>query len=196
MAATLPVVLLAAGESRRFGGRKQLATIDGVPMLRRVASEALDAGGPVIVVLGAHADEVGAALSGLPLQLVLNRSWAAGMGDSLAAGMRALGQHRRTASGVLVLLGDQPRVGSAALQRMIEIHRRRPDRILATTQAGTAGPPALFPRDLFDALAACRGERGARDLWRTHADRLLLQHDIDARDVDTREDLAGLGPRP
>lgn len=193
MAAGLPVLLLAAGASRRFGASKQLASIDGVPMVRRVACDALEAGGPVIVVLGAHATEVGTALSGLPLQIVLNPSWERGMGDSLAAGARALGEQHREASGVLVLLGDQPRVGGTALKRMIALHRDQPRRILATAHSDTAGPPALFPRDLFDALASCCGERGARDLLQAHAARLLLLHDIDARDVDTRDDLSRLG---
>ena len=53
------IVVLAAGASRRMGRPKQLETWQGQPLLRHVAATALEAQlGPVIVVLGAHADVV------------------------------------------------------------------------------------------------------------------------------------------
>jgi CTP:molybdopterin cytidylyltransferase MocA/uncharacterized damage-inducible protein DinB len=86
-------VLLAAGASRRLGTPKQLLVeFDGVPRVRRAAAQLLDAGcSPVLVVTGAFADEVGAALRGLPVILVHNAAHADGMGTSIACGMHALG---------------------------------------------------------------------------------------------------------
>ena len=49
----VPIVLLAAGAGERYGGIKQLAQLDGEPMLRRVTRNLLSVGGPVIVVTGA-----------------------------------------------------------------------------------------------------------------------------------------------
>lgn len=186
------IVLLAAGESRRFDGIKQLVEIDGEPMLRRAAQAALCCGVPVIAVLGAQADRVGAALSGLPLHVVLHADWTLGMGSSLAAGMRVVEQRHAEASAVLVALADQPRVDGDALQRLLARHAEAPDRILATAYAGKAGPPAVFPRDCFAALAACKGDQGARNVLAAQQARVQLQYDIDARDVDTPGDLVTL----
>jgi len=49
------IVLLAAGEGRRFGGTKQLADIDGETMVHRAARTAIATGVELIVVTGAHA---------------------------------------------------------------------------------------------------------------------------------------------
>ena len=50
-------VVLAAGEGSRFGGPKQLAELDGRPLLEHVLGvvRAVPGLAPVVVVLGAHA---------------------------------------------------------------------------------------------------------------------------------------------
>ena len=49
MSASSPViVLLAAGEASRFGSLKQLAMIEGEPMVRRASRQALACGVPVL----------------------------------------------------------------------------------------------------------------------------------------------------
>lgn len=184
------ILLLAAGEGRRFGGIKQLAEIDGQPMLRRVTLTALGTGLPVLVVLGAHADAVSVALAGLPVSLIRHTAWHEGMGSSLAAGMAQLQARFPDASAVMVLLGDQPLVDTVALDRLLARHRVAPGHIIATAVDDAIGPPALFPRDCFEALAACRGDRGARAVLAAEAARVERQSDRQSLDVDTRDDLA------
>ena len=85
------IVLLAAGEASRFGSLKQLATIDGEPLVRRAASQALACGVPVLAVLGAGADRVAPALADLPLHTLLHEGWRDGLGSSLAGSCRSAG---------------------------------------------------------------------------------------------------------
>ena len=84
--------MLAAGAGERFGGRKQLAPLDGRPLLEHVlaamAQTPLDR---VVVVLGAHAGEVRAAVPLHGAEPVVAADWAEGMGASLRAGVAALG---------------------------------------------------------------------------------------------------------
>ena len=84
------ILLLAAGEGLRFGGIKQLAEIQGEPMVRRAARCALEQDIPVVVVTGAYAEQVEAVLDDLPLRLIRYDGWHEGMGSSLAAGVRYL----------------------------------------------------------------------------------------------------------
>jgi molybdenum cofactor cytidylyltransferase len=195
------IVLLAAGESRRYGGIKQLARIGDEPMVRRAARSALATGAPLIVVTGAHAEQVEAALADLPLRIVRCATWQQGMGSSLAAGIRDLHDRFPAASGVLLCLADQPLLDSAALTQLLIRHKQVPLQILATEQAGTAGPPVLFPRDCLAALMDWSGQLGARALLDREADRVELFVSPDAIDVDTPDDLRRVcdalsNPRP
>jgi molybdenum cofactor cytidylyltransferase len=183
------IVLLAAGESRRYGDIKQLVEIDGQPMVRRVASTALAQSVPVIVVTGANAALVEAVLDDLPLQIIRHASWQDGMGSSLAAGIRCVAASFPQASAVLLCLADQPLLGDALFQAMLQRHAEAPERLLVTEQDGISGPPVLFPRDCFGALTAWSGSRGAHDLIEREATRVERFVSADVGDVDTPQDL-------
>jgi molybdenum cofactor cytidylyltransferase len=193
------LVLLAAGEASRFGSLKQLALIDGEPMVRGAAQQALACGVPVLVVLGAGAERIAPVLADLPLQMVVHDGWRDGLGGSLAAGVRAVQSTHAQASGVLVMLADQPRLGTALLARLLALHARSPTQIIATAQVGRAGPPVLFPHADFTALAAARGPHGARDWLHREAARVLLvepaSYGADLSDIDTPDDLRRTGER-
>lgn len=185
-------VLLAAGNASRFGTAKQSLLIDGVPMVRRAAMAALDAGlSPVIVVIGAHGDAVEHSLGGLPVQLTGNPDWASGMGSSLALGVRTAVATETLPHEVLVMLTDQPGILAAELNAMIEAHASAPERIRAARYEGHLGPPCLFPRAYFDELIAMDGTSGARRLLERHAD-CVDAHDLPsaAFDIDTPADHA------
>jgi molybdenum cofactor cytidylyltransferase len=183
------IVVLAAGEGRRFGGIKQLADIAGEPMVRRVSRIALQSRLPVMVVIGAHADEVASALDGLPLDMVRCEAWQLGMGHSIAKGMQELMRRFTQASCAVLCLADQPLLQLSTIQALLDRHAQAPDRLIATTSQGFQGPPVLFPRDCFDALAALSGSHGARMLLEREAERVEVIACDNFFDVDTKEDL-------
>lgn len=183
------ILLLAAGEGSRFGGAKQLAEIAGEPMVRRVARTLLDIDAPMLVVTGAYADEVETVLDDLPLSLVRCEDWQLGMGNSLAAGVRALSRMYSHASGVLVCLADQPLLDAAALRAMLQRHLLAPRQVLVSEHGGVQSPPVLFPRDCFGALAALSGPHGARRLLQQEAARVETFRVPAWIDVDSPEDL-------
>lgn len=185
----VPIVLLAAGEGRRYGGIKQLALIDGESMLRRVARMLLELDAPVIIVTGAHAAEVEAALAGLPVLIERHAGWAEGMGSSLAAGIRRVCANFPDSTGALLCLSDQPLLDIEPLRRMLARHRAAVDAILVTVQRDVDGPPVLFPRDCFDTLANWFGARGARALLEREAHRVERFAASCMVDVDTPADL-------
>ena len=96
-------VVLAAGEGSRFGAPKQLALLDGRPLVEHVVETMRAACERVVVVLGAHADEVaaGARLG----ETVVCDDWAEGPYASMRCGLAALGD---APDAVVIALGDQP----------------------------------------------------------------------------------------
>ncbi len=180
-------LLLAAGNASRFGSAKQLAPFFGQAMVRRAAQAALDAGLPLTVVTGAYADEVAAALQGLPLTLLHNPAWSQGMGSSLGCGFRhLLGGDSQAA---LVCLADQPRIQAPQLRQLIEAWQHTPQRMAAAAHGDALGPPCLFPRPWYEELSGWSGPQGARKLLeRQGQDLLRVDMPEAAVDVDTPED--------
>ena len=191
-------VVLAAGGSTRLGRPKQLVDYGGRPLVRRAAESALAAatgGGPVVVVLGARADEVRAALAGLPVRLVTNEGWAEGMSTSVVAGVRALLDAAPTIDAALLTLADQPLVDAAALGALVAAFAERRTAIVAAAYGDAVGAPALFARARLDALLALPpGDRGAGALIRGARPEEVTRVPLAAAalDVDTPADVDAL----
>ena len=186
------MLVLAAGNASRFGGPKQCAVVDGVPLVRRAALAGLAVAAHVVVVTGARADAVADALRGLPLEMLHNAEWADGMGASITCGIHHVAQNP-AARATLICLSDQPLVGAAQLQRLIEAHRYAPDHIIAADHGPTRGPPCIFPRRFYQDLAALSGAEGARQLLAGHVAKVRSVAMPEASiDIDTREDFQRL----
>jgi molybdenum cofactor cytidylyltransferase len=159
-------MLLAAGASRRLGQPKQLLTLNGEPLVARMARLAREAGAsPVIAVLGAEHEVIRRALPpGLALPVVNNR-WEEGIASSIHAGLDALDAHAAETSGVLILACDQPRLTSEHLRALLAAFDDQTVPTVATSAyAGVVGVPAVFPRAIFVELRALSGDKGARSL--------------------------------
>jgi molybdenum cofactor cytidylyltransferase len=189
----LYAIVLAAGASTRFGSPKQLVRIGGRPLLHTMVSRTADVtGNALIVVLGAGAGELAPLLRHSPGSVVINRHWREGIASSIRLGVARL---PATCTGVMLVLADQAAVTRDDLKRLAGTWRRRPTLIAAALYAGTAGAPAIFPRSSFPALAALRGDSGARVLLRRSADRVVRVPMPSAElDLDTPEDLLTLEP--
>jgi CTP:molybdopterin cytidylyltransferase MocA len=185
-------IVLAAGASRRLGAPKQLARLDGEPLVRRAARAALGSRcSRTRVVVGAHAAQVRAALAGLDVGIVECADWQEGMAASLRAGLAAVDP---SDDGVLFLLCDQPQVDAALLDALLDQFAKPGIERAGTAYPQGVGVPAVFARSQFGALAALRGERGARGLLEADGpDRALVHSPASQPDLDTPEAAAALG---
>jgi len=182
-------IVLAAGGSTRMGQPKQLMLLGERPMVRHVTEAACGAGlSQVVVVVGAHAQEVHHALSGLPADVVINEAWHKGMSTSLHVGLQAL---RPEIEAVFIVLADQPAITPALLRQLVDCHRRSGAPIVAPFFQGRRGNPVLFARSLFPELLDLEGDQGARMLLVQHSDQVEhveLNDPAVILDVDTDED--------
>jgi molybdenum cofactor cytidylyltransferase len=176
-----------------MGFPKQLIVHEGEPMVRRIAAAAVDAGAsPVVVVLGANAEMIAPALSGLAsVTTIVNGEWSKGLGSSLAAGLSAVFEDARC-DAVLVTLADQPLVDAAALRRLVAAFGGE-RRIVASAYNDTVGVPAVFAREHVDDLMRLTGDAGAGTWLRSRLSEVTcVPLDVAAFDIDTPSDTAPL----
>jgi molybdenum cofactor cytidylyltransferase len=167
--AGLPVVLvLAAGRGERFiasggTGSKLQAQLAGRPVIEHTMDAVRASGLPWHVETGPHA----------------------GMGDSIAAAVRATPH----ADGWLVLPADLPLVRPGTLRAVADALSRAP--VVLPVHAGQPGHPVGFARACGPALAALSGPLGAAAVVRSHAAcRVQVDDEGAIIDVDTVAALA------
>lgn len=188
-------LVLAAGAGRRMGTPKALLRLPDGRLLVDRAVDALVEGGcdPVVVVLGAEAEEVrrtarlstGFHRDGVVhsrVNTVDNSDWQTGMGTSLRCGLAAL---PASAPAVVILLVDTPGVGAAAVARMAT--HATPDRVAMGTHSGRRSHPVVIGRELWpDVASAAVGDVGARPFLAAHPE---LVTEVECDDLLTPEDL-------
>jgi molybdenum cofactor cytidylyltransferase len=164
------VIVLAAGRSERFaaasGGQHKLHALLGTRSVREHTLEAVRASGlPWHVVEAAH------------LHL-------AGMGDSIATGVRACAE----ATGWLILPADLPLVQPQTLRTVAQALQSHT--VVVPVFAGQRGHPVGFAAACGPALMALTGDQGARAVLQAHAPYALAVDDAGCiHDVDTPEAL-------
>jgi molybdenum cofactor cytidylyltransferase len=186
-------VVLAAGGASRFGSAKQLAELDGRPLLQHAVDAILGvpAVSPVVVVLGAEAERVLEAVSLGGARAVVCADWAEGMAASLRCGIDAVGD----ADWVIVTLGDQPRVTSQVIAAVADEAASASAGVAAVraTYDGVPGHPVALSRAMLPGVAKLRGDVGARELLGSASVRTFEAGRLcDPVDVDTPEELEGL----
>ena len=180
-------LLLAAGGGRRFGGCKQLAPVDGKPLVRH-GLEALAPlfPGHLYVVLGAWRDQIRPRVEDLA-EAIDHEHWRDGLGSSIAAGVTQI-KSRGRYDGILVGLADQFRLTTDDYARLVD--RFDGDQSVAAHYAGSAGVPALFASDRYPLLEQLRGDRGAKPMLQQLAAELItVPMPAAAQDIDTPADL-------
>jgi len=190
----LHTLVLAAGSASRFGSPKQLARVGGQMLLQRAVSQATEVSGhAVIVVLGAHAEQISPLLRRSSATVEINRHWEEGLASSLRLGIQRL---PGSCGGVLVTLADQAAITAFDLQRLASAWRRQPDWLIAASYEGHTGVPAVFPSWCFADFAGLRGDAGARSILARHSDRCMrIPMPNAAIDIDRPEDLLTLEAR-
>lgn len=185
-------VLLAAGASKRFGGAKMLADVEGEPLVRRVARAFVEAGfAEVAVVLAPGAEDVAAALGGLGVLAVPNPRPEDGMLSSAQAGLSSL------ASGcgrVAISPADLPGLTAPVLRRLLAgLPPAAPDAVAVPSADGRRGHPLVLPADLVPRILSWGPERRLSDILREPG---VAVHEVPGfgpgvlRDVDVPADLA------
>ena len=165
-------------------------------MLQRAIRIARDAGAvPVFVVLGAHRELIESRIDFGNAAIVINDEWQEGLASSIRSGITAASRSAPQASGLLLMVCDQPRVTVEHLRRMIDAFAAEPEEAaIASIYASTRGIPTIFPRSVLADLYTLQGDRGARGLLAQSRWRVIeMPLEGGEIDIDRPDDLAEFG---
>jgi len=188
-------IILAAGPSRRLGRPKQLVGYRGETLLERALRVARESGAsPVLAVLGANFAPICASIPFNDSIPVLNDQWEQGISSSIQAGLNEVDVRSPEASGALVMSCDQPRLTAKHLRALLKAFKaQKTPSIVASSYAGVHGVPAVFPRSVFPALHALRGDKGAQSMFaQPPCPFIVIRFEGGEVDIDVPGDLAHL----
>ena len=181
-------VVLAAGNSTRFGKNKLLAGIEGKSMIER-ALEAVPAEKLSFVTVVTQYDSVAELAGAFGFERVVNEHPELGISCSVRLGTEALADR---CEGILYMVADQPWLKRGSVARMTDAFREHPDCIIAASSGGKRGNPCIFPRACFGELRSLSGDTGGRAVIERHRDKLLMFElpEEELSDVDAPEDIS------
>jgi molybdenum cofactor cytidylyltransferase len=188
-------IILAAGESTRFGEPKQLLRLGGRFLIEWVLTAALNSKlDQVLLVLGFEHERIRRSLFSSTThpkcEILVNHEYRDGQSTSLKAGILRI---RSQFPSVMFLLGDQPLVDTALINLLLDRYKGSEKPICVPTHAGARGNPTLFASSFYPAILNLASDTGARNLIADHPDQVLAVEIPDARvflDIDHQEDVS------
>lgn len=168
---TVSAIILAAGHSSRFAdGHKLLATLDGVPLIRRAIlclDQSIDVS-DIVVVVPTDCDALQSAGGAGRWRYVVNAHAAGGLSTSLRCGIAALDAD---SCGALVALADMPFVRPHLINDLTAAFITHGcNKIVYPVDAdGVQGHPVVWPRSMFAELDALSGDQGGKNILQLNA---------------------------
>lgn len=180
-------IILASGESRRFGENKLFYKINGKMLIEYTIENARNSLlYEKIIVFNPAVNYSVLNLNGF--KIAINYDYKNGMSTSIAAGLRKV---ENNIDGVMILLGDSPLIDQNIINRMINIYSQNDAGIVSAYNSGIPVNPAIFSSKYFNDLLNLKGDVGGRFILRNHPEDIIrVEIDNNALlDVDTKEDL-------
>lgn len=191
----MDVIVLAAGNSLRFGANKLLHLLDGKQMYQHILDllEQLQKKGWLgQVVVVSQYDEIFKELekSFPAFASVRNPAPEAGISGSIRLGLQRLLQLQKESEACLFTVADQPYLTAASIEKMLCMWQQHPYGILAASADGKKGNPVIFAKRYYTDLQQLTGDTGGKTIVSKHPEdtRLCQIPQTELQDLDRIED--------
>ena len=184
-------ILLAAGQSKRFGDKNKLSVmINGKPIINHILDTLVEIYNPseMIVIVGHEHKKIKNLILNKEIKIIKNINYKKGIGTSIALGTSNLDTE---IDGVMIIPADMPYINSKDLinleKKFIELNCVK---VIMPEHNSRIGNPVILPRNYFNTLKSLKDDFGARSLIRKK-DIITVKAEFGTIfDIDTKEELA------
>ena len=184
-------ILLAAGQSKRFGDKNKLSeTINGKPIINHILDTLCEIFDPseLIVIVGHEKNIIKNLIFNKDIKILENKDYRKGIGTSIALAINNLNVD---IDGVMIIPADMPYINSKDLinleKKFMELNCVK---VVMPEHNYRIGNPVILPRNYFKTLKSLKDDFGARSLIRKK-DIITLKTGFGTIfDIDTKEELA------
>lgn len=192
MTKSLCVIMLAAGNSSRFGTNKLLYSINNQPMYQYTLN-LIEKLKPTQIILVSKYPEITKKIDP-NIIIVKNYDTHLGQSHSMQLALKASQKHISIIDGYLFIVCDQPYLTFSSLKKL-SITWQTTDKICALAYQKKRGNPVIFPKRYLPELLKIQGDTGGRTVIQQHIDDLCLVEVTSAQeliDIDTLDTLTKL----
>ena len=181
-------IMLAAGNSRRFGANKLLYEIEGSPMYQRTLSclfkaqkEVLKKTGifcPVTVVT--QYKEVGETAEKMGAKVCYNPHPEEGISSSLKIGLK----ENKEADACLFTVADQPWLTWESVMGLLEVFWESEKGMACMQNGEKKGNPCIFSRKYYEKLFSLTGDVGGKQILNAHPTDIVVYQTKGERELE------------
>ena len=214
----LASLVLAGGQSKRFGGNKLLSVhprskqaliahctdvlVNALSHAANTKDAKNDLPNVPLVVCGKWVDSVQSSLQPSSATVVYNENWEEGIASSLRTGVNFWCDQLNIPTHLLVTLGDLASIHQDDFLQLIATSRANPEHIICSTWSASNTQdvgksvkkrtvPAIFPRSAFTELLTLTGDSGAKPIiasWKSQGKVTDVSIPNAQYDIDTPQD--------
>jgi molybdenum cofactor cytidylyltransferase len=164
-------MILAAGESARMGKPKLLLPFGNETIIETIIGQVILAKvDKTLVVLGSDREKIEKKIKKFSIRTTVNPHFKKGMLSSVQWGFKALPENTRA---VLVLLGDQPAISTAIIDKIIDAYQKTRKGIILPVYKGERGHPVLIDLKYKGEVESLSHEIGLRGLVYSHPEDIM-----------------------
>ena len=184
----ISAILLAAGQSKRFGNNNKLITkYKNKNLIQLSLTNIINSNiDNVIVVLGHDQDLIKNKINkNRKIKFVINKKFRSGMASSIKSGLKKINIKTK---GFFVCLGDMPKVNKNIYNKIIKSFIKH-NRIIVPYFNNKRGNPVIFPIKYKKKFFKLKGDNGAKKLIKNNCQKIIFKNNAVVFDIDYKKDL-------